>query len=328
MPTVPAGKYYPDEREFYEAGFEPWPLSRLSAVRVSLRPGEISFGELNRARRTYAEIKAHYQRLCRKEPGAEQLFLTQMYQPGEMTWAEAIAHCVKMLRFDRGRLRALGQALKGLGRTPGLFDEPPEPMTVETLRRIARALVDGAFANLDVREHMKDPVFGSMWTPERLKRSPPVRVEYETTTVISGIGEGMSIGRGKNWGDVLGVFPVRPEDPVHPTRMLYIYKENNPYNKRFEQRERMRAMMPARYKKLVSRALRTQKKWFLEELTDDAITAIREALRLGPEEFWRAAKGRAWVAFPETVEMFPDGDPRTEDAGDREAEEQLAGEAR
>ena len=121
-------------------------------------------------------------------------------------------------------------------------------------------------------------------------------VEYEHTLVISGIGEGLSIGKGKNWGLIVGVFPLEPADPVHPSRVLYLFKDSNPYQRRFDQRRYMRERLRAG--RLVTRALRSRLGAFVPMLTAADVALIKDRLGLDPREFWRAAKGRAVLAIP------------------------------
>ena len=210
---------------------------------------------------------------------------------------------------------------------PGTVEHAPdllegEPTFEERIARlkallpVAQALVAGALGNKAIQGFFRDPNLGRFWTEEGQRRSPTVRVEYEHTVVIGHVGEGLAIGHSKNWGRVVGVFPLEPDDPVDPHRMLYAYKRSNPYQRRFDQRVAMRQALGGEFAKLVNRAMGYHQRFFLRDLTDREIGAIRDALGLDPAAFWRAARGRARIAVPRQREMFEDededgGGPRT-----------------
>jgi hypothetical protein len=58
-------------------------------------------------------------------------------------------------------------------------------------------------------------------------------------------------------------------------------------------------MLGKDYAPLVIRALRSGKKEFLGELTEDQAARIRARTGLGPGRFWRVAKGREYINWPE-----------------------------
>lgn len=82
--------------------------------------------------------------------------------------------------------------------------------------------------------------------------------------------------------------------------ILYIYKEGSEYNRRFEQRRRMKELLGRHYRSLVEKAKyhRHTKKMFLESLTEDQTWAVRRILDVEPGTFWRAARGKTFIDFP------------------------------
>ena len=262
----------------------PLPLSQVRAVPLSvqLHPEEISFAELGKAEARYAETKAHYQRLCNLAGSAE-----------------SRERCWNSLGDIKSRVQALREALVEQFQTPELL-----PLQITVAR--FEDLVAGCLGNRDIQEYMRDDQYRKFWVRERIAKNPTLRVEYEYTTVISTVGEAIGVGKHKRWGRVYEIVPLGVDDPVHPTRMLFIFKDSNPYNQRYEQREAMRAMLPPWHRKLVSRAMRDTKALFLQELTDCEITAIREGLKMEPGDFWRAAigAGRGTLCIPRQVMMF------------------------
>jgi len=83
------------------------------------------------------------------------------------------------------------------------------------LARIANVLINAALANKDIQNYLGDANLGRGWTIDGLRRNPPCRVVWEHSTVIGGVGESLSAARHKNWGQFVGVLPLRPDDPVH-----------------------------------------------------------------------------------------------------------------
>ena len=182
-------------------------------------------------------------------------------------------------------------------RFPGESDEDFRSRA-ERAARYARVFVDAALANRFVRQFIADPKMPH--TAESERSNPTVRIEYEQAVAIGGIGECLRSTRSKSWGDGPQVMPLGPDDPVDPYRIVYVYKEGSVYNRRFEQRRRMKELMGKRYRLLVTAAKykRKTKAMFISELRDDQVRAIRRAIGIDPGQFWRAVRGRIFVTLP------------------------------
>lgn len=159
-------------------------------------------------------------------------------------------------------------------------------------------LAQAALANLDIRSLLADPILGRIWTEEAIRRAPTCRNEWEHVTVIATIGEARSAAKHKNWGNFLGVFPLAPDDPVHPFRILYVYKATSPYNRRVEQRKALKRILGRTHRPLVTKASRFTKRDFLRILTAADTRAIKLRLGLDPGRFWRAVKGKEFIDLP------------------------------
>jgi len=146
-----------------------------------------------------------------------------------------------------------------------------------------------------MRAYMEDP--STLHTVESVLRSPTVRVEYEQAIAIGGIGECLTATKGRNWGDGPQVLPLEPDDFFYPDRITYRFKENSLYNRRFNQRRRLKKLLGAN-RKLVGDAKSSTKEMFLKHLTSEQAAAIRRVFHVGPGEFWRAAKGAAFLWLP------------------------------
>jgi hypothetical protein len=176
---------------------------------------------------------------------------------------------------------------------------------------ITSTLIDAALANQHIRGFLRDLTPPRLWTVEGIQRSPPCRVEWEQAFVIGGIGESFAAARHKNWGRFMGVQPLRPDDPVHWCRILYVYKASSLYNRRFEQRQTLKRVLGRQGRSLVNRAARSTKRDFLARLSDLDAQAIKRRLHLEPGQFWRAAKGRDLLNLPKPpvqLLLFAEGD--------------------
>ncbi len=161
---------------------------------------------------------------------------------------------------------------------------------------VARVLVEACLKNADVQAMLSD---GSLrCTVGDLRRWPIVRGKFEQARAIGEIGECLAATRSKNWGDGPCVLPLEPDDPVHPSRILFIYKEASLYNRRFQQRRRLKELLGRPHRRLVGRAMWETKGEFVERLADDERWCIRRVSHVEPGDFWRAARGRAFLTLP------------------------------
>jgi hypothetical protein len=166
------------------------------------------------------------------------------------------------------------------------------------LTRIGNVLIDAALANRDIKAHLADPRPPKLWTIEGVRRNPICRVEWEHAVVIGGIGESLAAARHKYWGPFIGVLPLAPTDPVHWSRILYLYKASSPYNRRVEQRHALKRILGRQHRPLVTLASRSTKRDFLASLSELGAHVIKRRLSLEPSQFWRAAKGHDFLDLP------------------------------
>lgn len=161
----------------------------------------------------------------------------------------------------------------------------------ERAGRIARILVEAALANGCVRQLIADCTLGI--SEQSVRTYPPVRVEYEQAVAIGDLGTCLRATQSKHWGAGPHVLPLQPDDPVDPGRILYLFRENSIYNRRFEQRRRLKELLGREHRHLVRDAMQARwtKDLFLAELSITSRQAIERTLHLTPSEFWHAARG-------------------------------------
>lgn len=146
-----------------------------------------------------------------------------------------------------------------------------------------------------MQEYIKDP--STLHTVESVLRNPTVRVEYEQAIAIGGIGECLAATASKKWGEGPQVLPLEPDDFFYPDRIIYLFRSNSLYNRRFHQRRRMKRLLGT-HRTLVGKAMSETKEMFLKHVTSEQTRLIQRVFRVGPSMFWRAAKGRAWLNLP------------------------------
>ncbi len=166
----------------------------------------------------------------------------------------------------------------------------------ERALRIAKVLVSACLANRCMLRSIADAALP--YTEESVRGSPAVRVEYEEAIAIGDLGSCLSATRSKRWGDGPWVMPLEPDDEFFPDRVTYIYLANSLYNRRFEQRRRLKELLGKRLRPLVETAKRRTKALFLDLLTREEADAIRRILNVEPAIFWRACAGRTFLDLP------------------------------
>jgi len=84
---------------------------------------------------------------------------------------------------------------------------------------------------------------------------------------IGDLGSCLSATESKYWGAGPWVMPLEPDDEFFPYRVTYIYRPDSLYNRRFEQRQRLKELLGRRWRPLVEAAKRRTKTLFIEGLT-------------------------------------------------------------
>lgn len=144
---------------------------------------------------------------------------------------------------------------------------------------------------------MQDLLGKGILNERSLKSCPIVRVDFEQAYAIGHPGETLHATRNKHWGDGPYILPLEPDDEFLTGFITYFYKPKSPYNRRFNQRIRMKELL-GKHRKVVGDAKYWTKEMFLKHLTSDQAQAIRRCLGVEPGIFWRAAKGKVFLQLP------------------------------
>lgn len=169
----------------------------------------------------------------------------------------------------------------------------------ERAGKIARVLVEACLANKAVQEMIADPTLP--YSVESLRRHPIVRVDFEQAFAIGGIGECLDATKSKHWGDGPSVMPLQPDDPVAPDRILYVYKPESLYNRRFLQRRRLKELLGKKHRPLIGKAMAMCKRDFLADVTEAESRAVRQCVNASVGDLWRAARGKLFLTLPPRI---------------------------
>ena len=189
-------------------------------------------------------------------------------------------------------------------RLPGEGDQAFQERA-ERMAGIIRILVDAALANHCIQDFIDDPKL-PMWKEQSQRRSPTVRLEYEQAIAIGAIGETLDATKNKHWGDGPQVLPLEPDDVLYERHITYYFRENSLYNRRFEQRKKLKHLLGRKNRYLVSDARNLNQSAFLEQLTAEQAFLIRKGLQISPDRFWRVVRGHEWIALPKKMRYVSD----------------------
>ena len=172
------------------------------------------------------------------------------------------------------------------------------------LAEVARVLIDAALANRCIQQFILDP--NNPTTEESQRQSPTVRVEFEQAIALGGIGETLRATANKHWGDGPWIMPLQPDDFLYERQITYLFRENSLYNRRYEQRMRLKELLGAKHRKLVTMAQRSTHGDCVDQLSAEQAFLLRKGLGLSPSDFWRVARGREFRPLPEKMKFVSD----------------------
>ena len=96
------------------------------------------------------------------------------------------------------------------------------------------------------------------------------------------------------------MLPLEVNDVLFERHITYLFRENSLYNRRFEQRKKLKALLGRKHRSLVTLAKQNKQSAFLDQLTAQQAFIIRRGLQMSPELFWRSVRGE-FVELPEKM---------------------------
>jgi hypothetical protein len=151
-------------------------------------------------------------------------------------------------------------------------------------------IVAAANRNHWVQEYRHAKDWSECWTEETISRRPPLRMEFEHAIFFGTISEGLSIRRSKaSWGALLGIEPLRVDDFLHPSRVVYVLKPTNRMHQRWQFRRAFKRIL-GKSRRLVNDAVRQSLKEFMQYLAPSDAQLLQTKLGLTAREFWRRSK--------------------------------------
>ena len=156
--------------------------------------------------------------------------------------------------------------------------------------------ISAAEANEDVQLFRTHPQWGPLWTQDKIQADPPVRIEFEHVVVLATVREAQAVRRHKTtWGKLLKIAPLRPDDPLNPLRIVFLYKESSSNRQCYERRQQLKQALGRAGKGLVARAIKLTKEQFLKSVRPEEERVVRTRLGLSPGDFWQACRrGGRW----------------------------------
>lgn len=199
-------------------------------------------------------------------------------------WELARQKMVRMAQvLPDGAVKMMKAKIGAVGATLGL----PLEEIGKLLRQVnLPCFIDAALSNIAIQEFQQDPQFRELWIEEKIRANPPIRVEFEHATVLGCIHDAGDIAKSKNWGRLVALQPLLPDDRLYPRNITYVLKETSKLRMRWEFRDTFKNVLGDK-RGLVNDAMRNGKQSFVAELRAADARTIRDRLDLSAEQFWQ-----------------------------------------
>ena len=196
----------------------------------------------------------------------------------------------KMVQMARERPDAAVKMMKAkIGAVGAMLGISPEEID-ELQRQVSLPrFVEAALSNVAIHEFQQDSQFRELWTAEKIRANPPMRVEFEHAVVLGCIHDAGDVAKSKNWGTIVALEPLRPDDWLYPRNITYTLKATSKLRMRWEFRDTFKNVLGDR-RGLVNDAMRNGKQAFVAELSAADARTIRDRLDVLPEQFWQMVR--------------------------------------
>ncbi len=196
----------------------------------------------------------------------------------------------KMVRMAQDRPDAAVKLMKAkIGAVGAMLG-----LSLEEIARLLRQVsfprfIDAALSNIAIQEFQQDSQFRELWIEEKIRANPPLRVVFEHAIVLGCIHDAGDIAKSKNWGRLIALQPLLPDDRLYPRNITYVLKETSKLRMRWEFRDTFKNVLGDR-RGLVNDAMRKGKRSFVAELSTADSSTIRDRLDLTAEQFWQMVR--------------------------------------
>jgi hypothetical protein len=196
----------------------------------------------------------------------------------------------KMVQMVQARPDAAVKLMKAkIGAVGAMLGIPSEEIAKLLEKASLPRFVDAALLNVAIQEFQQHPQFRELWTEQGIRANPPMRVEFEHAVVLGCIHDAGDIAKSKNWGKLIALEPLRPDDSLYPRNITYILKETSRLRMRWEFRDTFKNVLGDK-RGLVNEAMRDGKRSFEAELRVADSRIIRDRLGVSPGQFWQMVR--------------------------------------
>lgn len=202
-------------------------------------------------------------------------------------WQLAREKMVRMAQ-DRPDAAVIMMRVK-IGAVGAMLGYPPEEIAALLRQVSVPRFIDAALSNAAIQEFQQDSQFRGLWTEKQIRANPPIRVEFEHAIVLGCIHDAGDIAKSKNWGKIVALEPLRPDDSLYPRNITYMLKATSKLRMRWEFRDTFKNVLGDK-RGLVNDAMRHGKQSFLAELSAADAKTIQDRLRVSPELFWQMVR--------------------------------------
>ena len=202
-------------------------------------------------------------------------------------WSMARQKMVKMAQARPDA--AVKMMMAKIGAVGAMLGIPSEEIA-KLLRQVSLPrFIDAALSNVAIQEFQQDLQFRELWTEEKIRANPPIRVEFEHAIVLGCIHDAGDIAKSKNWGKLIALEPLRPDDRLYPRNITYTLRETSKLRMRWEFRDTFKNVLGDK-RGLVNDAMRNGKQSFVAELSAADTRTIRDRLDVSAEQFWQMVR--------------------------------------
>jgi hypothetical protein len=196
----------------------------------------------------------------------------------------------KMVQMAQKRPDAAAKMMKAkIGAVCAMLGIPSEEIDKLQQHVTLPHFIDAALSNVALQEFQQNPRFRKLWTEDKIRANPPMRVEFEHAIVLGCIHDAGDIAKSKNWGKLVALKPLQPDDSLYPCNITYMLKATSKLRMRWEFRDTFKNVLGDK-RGLVNDAMRNGKQSFVAELSGADARTLRDRLDISADQFWQIVR--------------------------------------